>query len=189
MRILRGGSVRGAVAGLRALVAHGPGRERGPALARESELRVEAIAEPFRVDDRLPELHPGWAQIPLIWQAVSRFQGCSGTGIILLGSTPSRWKASACSGVGWAMIVKGWFGWPGRVASLQAEILKHGAQAVGGQAGFGGLGCGLPLCPLGYFGLLHGCCPTTHGSARWFPKRHHPVTERKPGNGVGSGKS
>ena len=58
----------------------------------------------------------------MICQAVSRSLGCGGTGIILLGSTPRRWTASACSGVCWAMIVKGWFGGPGRVASLQVRL-------------------------------------------------------------------
>ncbi len=64
------------------------------------------------------ELHPDCAQVPLICQAVSRFQGCSGTGKILPGFTPNCRKTSAWSGVGWAMIVKGWFGWPGRVQLL-----------------------------------------------------------------------
>ncbi len=63
-----------------------------------------------------------WAQNPLICQAVSRFLGCGGTGIILLASTPSRWKASACSRFGWAMIAKVWSGRPGRVASSQDRL-------------------------------------------------------------------
>ena len=38
---------------LACLGAHGLRRKRGPALSRESELRVKAIAEPFRVDEAL----------------------------------------------------------------------------------------------------------------------------------------
>ena len=56
-----------------------------------------------------------------------------------------------CEGVVWLA------GQGGFIAGQVAEMLEHGAQAVGGQAGFGALGCGLPLCPLGYFGLLHLC--------------------------------
>ena len=62
------------------------------------------------------KLHPGCTQVRSFSQVVSQFLGCSGTGIISLGSTPCRRKASACSGIGRATIVKGW---SGRVSSLQ----------------------------------------------------------------------
>ena len=38
------------------------------------------------------------------------------------------WKASPCSDVGWAMILKGWFGWPGWVTSLQVRF--HGFRSM-----------------------------------------------------------
>ena len=51
-----------------------------------------------------------------------------------------------------------WLTWQGDFVTGQvSEIPEHGTQAADVQAGFGGPGCGLPLCPLGHFGLLYGC--------------------------------